>query len=158
MAAPALYYEGKTPQPAKGCSTKRRAILEAHGLKDTTADYAGNADKGGGPIPEISNFTERWTRRTCTLDYSNGINSVTPAGNIYQTWSCSGYANIVAHWILPQGGHCWPASNRNSEADPQNFDQSHRDDCDNSLNFTSSVLSFFKQWNLNNLPPSGRAA
>ncbi|EME46358.1 hypothetical protein DOTSEDRAFT_70379 [Dothistroma septosporum NZE10] len=141
MAAAALY----TDTSMASCS-KKRAILEAHGDKDVTIPYHPTKDGSGGPLPDISMWTTWWGHRTCGSN-AQSQRSGDLGGYNKTTYSCGSYNNVIDHYQIFKGGHCWP----NAKGD--NYDAQNNPSCtDRSLDYTPVVLDFFAKWNMGNAP------
>lgn len=138
MAAAALYDDN-----GKDRCSKRRAILEAHGVADDTIVYGG-APRSGGVTPNVTDWVTWWAERD---GFEAGAAKVTQESG-YETISYAGEDGklLVEHFKIFELGHCWPSSTGD------NSDGS-RDYCkDHSLDFTPKVLDFFGQWDLTNVP------
>lgn len=138
MASAALYGDNSEGQ----CGGSRpRAILESHGLNDTTISYFGGP-RGDGMLPDIQTWIGWWAER----DGCDAKNDRQESGDLggYETisYSCHGLKDIVVHYEVYDLGHCWPSS------DGENSDSARSYCWDRSLDFTTVVLAFFEKWDL----------
>ncbi|KAK5682503.1 hypothetical protein LTS10_005631 [Elasticomyces elasticus] len=144
MASAALYTDTKLT----ACPNRKRAILEAHGDKDSIIPYVPTKDGRGGPLPNVGKWVGWWGQRDCGANVKPTIDTK-PTGYNVTTYSCNGRQDVVKHYHLAKGGHCWPSS------DPETSDN-RGGSCKGArvLDFTPKVLEFFGKWNLNNGPGS----
>ncbi|KAK4626132.1 hypothetical protein CLAFUW4_05079 [Fulvia fulva] len=142
MAAAALYTD-----TSKDSCSKKRAILEAHGDKDGTIPYHPTEDGAGGPLPDISQWVTWWGHRTCGPD-AKSQRSGDPGGYNITTYSCGAYDNVIDHYQIFEGGHCWPDV-QGDNADAQRIAACRREKV---LDFTHVALEFFAKWNMSNAP------
>lgn len=140
MASAALYTD-----LSKGSCSKRRAILESHGDKDTTIPYHGGKGSGG-QLPNIGRWVSWWGARTCPG--ADAARTGDLGGYNRTTYSCDSYHKIVDHYQVFDLGHCWPSTNG------ENYDYTKKDSpCDDySLDFTQVVLNFFGRFDLGSVP------
>ena len=139
MAASALY----TDNSLNSCK-KRRAILQAHGDKDSTVPYAGQHTKAGGDEPNIAEWVTWWGQRDgCAAD-AKVVTKET--GYDITTYSCNGLKDVVKHYQVYELGHCWPSSTGDNTDGARSYCKDH------SLDFTPNVLDFFAKWDLTNAP------
>ncbi|KJX97236.1 hypothetical protein TI39_contig520g00001, partial [Zymoseptoria brevis] len=146
MAAAALYTD-----TSKSSCTKKRAILESHGVADATIPYHPNGKPGaGGPLPDIVQWVSWWAHRTCGDLDSESARS--PSGYNTTMYSCNGLKDVVQHYQVFDLGHCWPNSRSDNYDASSALDQTKRKCLDRSLDFTPVVLDFFSRWNSENKP------
>nr|POE72920.1 putative feruloyl esterase c [Quercus suber] len=140
MAAAALY----TDNSRRSCNTSR-AILEAHGLDDTTIPYSGGTGLGG-DLPDVRDWVTWWSERNgCSSSARAHIDEISDAS--IASYTCDGNANVTQHYPIAGLGHCWPS------ADGENADSVLKPDiCPPSLDFTSVVLEWFGNWTLQDAP------
>lgn len=138
MASAALYSDDSVSQCGGG---RPRAILESHGMNDTTISYYGG-ERNGAELPDIRTWICWWAVR----DGCPANESATASGNLggYETfsYSCDGISDIVQHYAVFDLGHCWPSS------DGKNSDSARSYCGDRSLDFTSVVVNFFARWSV----------
>ena len=147
MAAAALY----TDTSLTSC-TKKRAILESHGLADPTIPYSGGQGLGG-PLPNIDDWVGWWGTRDCGASSSATSSIEQREGYEVETISCDGgVQDVVKHFRLDSpAAHCWP----NAQGD--NYDSLRiPKGCGNArmLDFTEEVLEWFGRWELGSAPQS----
>ena len=135
MASAALYHQNQTT-----VCNYRRPIIEAHGLLDDIIPYAPTVPAFGGPTPQIADWVSWWAARDgCQV--SDAIVSQQKGYNI-TSYSCNGQKDIVKHYKLFNGSHCWPSSTGLSISSQRTY-------CtDRSLEYTPEVLDFFSKWRL----------
>lgn len=138
MASAALYGDNSVGQ----CGGSRpRAILESHGLNDTTISYFGGP-RSGGMLPDIRTWISWWAERDGCDAKSDKQDSGDLGGYEIFSYSCHGLTDIVVHYEVYDLGHCWPSSDGNNSDSARSY-------CwDRSLDFTSVVLAFFEMWDL----------
>ncbi|KAK4503566.1 hypothetical protein PRZ48_004481 [Zasmidium cellare] len=140
MASAALYTD-----TSRDSCTKKRAILESHGDKDTTIPYHPTEPGRGGPLPDITQWVSWWGYRDCgsgaKAQYSGDL-----GGYNTTIYTCGNLNQVVNHYQIFDLGHCWPSSTG------KNFDGSRSYCNDKSVDFTPVVLSFFSKWTIENSP------
>ena len=142
MASAALYTD-----LSLGSCTKKRAILESHGDKDTTIPYGGGQGNGG-PPPDITQWVQWWGQRDGCDPVADRMETGDLGGYNVTSYSCQGYEDVVVHYQVFNLGHCWPS------ATGDNTDGSKAVCKDHSLDYTPVVLDFFSRWTLGNGPSS----
>jgi poly(3-hydroxybutyrate) depolymerase len=142
MAAPALY----TDNSLNSCS-KKRAILQAHGINDHIIPYDGG-EGNGGHLPNITEWVSWWGQRTCGAKAKTRC-SENPDGYNTTGISCGDDRNVILHYELSHTGHCWPSITGN------NYDaltQPNKTCRTPILDFTERVMDFFEVWNATTKP------
>lgn len=139
MASAALYSDNSVSE----CNaTEMRAILEAHGMNDTTIPYAGGP-RGQGHLPNVRTWIEWWSERDgCKADCEGCETTEQEDGYKVISYSCSGYEDVVQHYDVYELGHCWASSSGDNSDSARSY-------CyDRVLDYTPVVLNFFSRWNL----------
>lgn len=145
MAAAALYSDNSVDQ----CNaTRPRAILESHGMNDTTIPYRGGP-RGKGHLPEVRTWIGWWAERDgCKAGCQGCQQTMQETGYEIISYSCGGYHDIVQHYDVSALGHCWPSSSGSNSDSARSY-------CyDRSLDYTPIVLDFFERWSLNDFRKS----
>lgn len=142
MASAALYTDND-----KSDCTKSRAIMESHGLDDTTIPYEPKHNSGnGGDLPDVRNWVKWWSMRD---GCAHKVSAERTDEKGYQTnaYTCGDYDDVVMHYKVKDLDHCWP------NAKGENFDAEEAKGCGKSdLDFTPKVLEFFGNWTLESAP------
>ncbi|KAL9533196.1 putative feruloyl esterase [Sphaerulina musiva] len=145
VAAGALY----SSTNSTSCS-KKRAMLESHGVADKVIPYAGGVGSGG-PLPDVSQWVSWWGQRTCGSN-ATASDSRNMGGYNTTSYSCGNYTEAIKHYRVFELGHCWPSGTSNNYDASDVFNQTDRKCLDKALDFTPVVLDFFSKWTLPNAP------
>jgi len=139
MASAALYSDNGVEQ----CNnTRPRAILEAHGMNDTTISYYGGP-RNGAMLPDIQTWIGWWAQRDgCKANCADCMEVQQRSGYEVVSYSCGGLKDVVQHYDVFDLGHCWPSSTGDNSDSARSY-------CgDRSLDYTPVVLDFFSRWSL----------
>ena len=142
MASAALYSDNGVEQ----CNnTRARAVLESHGMNDTTISYYGGP-RNGATLPDIQSWIGWWAQRDgCKAGCEDCRDVQQHSGYEVISYDCGGLQDVVQHYEVFDLGHCWPSSTGD------NSDSARAYCGDRSLDFTPVVLDFFSRWSLRSI-------
>ena len=106
-------------------------ILEFHGTNDKRANYSGDQNARGGPLPPIQDWLAQWAIRDGCPDPPKNTTEDLPGGKVhYGAYSCNGVVDAVQHYRVDGMGHVWPKVSKGNGIDATRliieFFRSHR--------------------------------